>query len=120
MVLATDAPLLPMQCKRLAQRATIGLARVGSVAHNGSGDLFLAFSTGNHIYAGAKAPLETRMLPHVQMNTVFEAACEAVEEAILNAITAAETTVGFKGRVAQALPLDQLQAVMKKYGYNFR
>lgn len=115
-ILATDAPLLPMQCKRLAQRATIGIARVGSVAYNGSGDLFLAFSTGNDIYAGAKTPIETKMLPHVQMNWLFEAACEAVEEAVLNSLTAAETTVGFKGRVAQALPLDELQMAMRKYG----
>jgi D-aminopeptidase len=114
-VTATDAPLLADQCKRMAQRATIGLARVGCVGHNGSGDLFLAFATGNHIPVPHKKPYEVRMLPHQQMNELFEATAEAVEEAVLNALTAAETMVGFKGRTAYALPLDDLQAIMEKY-----
>lgn len=114
-ILATDAPLLPTQCKRLAQRATIGLARVGCVGHNGSGDLFLAFATGNDIRAGQKTPYDLKMLPHVQMNALFEAAAEAVEESVLNALTAAETMTGYKGRTVHALPLDELKNVMKKY-----
>ncbi len=117
-ILATDAPLLPTQCKRLAQRATIGLARVGCVGHNGSGDLFLAFATGNDIRAGQKTPYELKMLPHVQMNELFEAAAEAVEESVLNALTAAETMTGYKGRTVHALPLDELQTVMRKYRSN--
>ncbi|MBZ0285829.1 MAG: P1 family peptidase [Anaerolineae bacterium] len=117
-ILATDAPLLPTQCKRLAQRATIGLARVGCVGHNGSGDLFLAFATGNDIRAGQKIPYELKMLPHVQMNAMFEAAAEAVEESVLNALTAAETMIGYKERMVHALPLDELQAVMRKYRSN--
>jgi D-aminopeptidase len=115
-VVATDAPLLPDQCRRLAQRATIGAARVGCVGHNGSGDLFLAFSTGNRISTEAKAPFTVTTLPGTLMNDLFEAAAEAVEEAILNALTAAETMVGWNGRTAHALPLDELQRVMEKYG----
>lgn len=115
-IIATDAPLLPLQCRRLAQRATIGLARVGGVGYNGSGDLFLAFATGNNIPVPYKKPYDVQMLPHQQMNLLFEATVEAVEEAVLNSLTAAETVVGFKGRTAYALPLDELQAVMKKYG----
>jgi D-aminopeptidase len=115
-IVATDAPLLPDQCRRLAQRATIGAARVGCVGHNGSGDLFLAFSTGNRIPAEVKEPFTVITLPGVLMNDLFEAAAEAVEEAILNALTAAETMVGWNGRIAYALPLDELQCVMEKYG----
>jgi D-aminopeptidase len=115
-ILATDAPLLPTQCKRLAQRATIGLARTGCVGHNGSGDLFLAFSTGNTIPARPEKLVPVNMMPNMQMNLLFEAAAEVVEEAVLNAMTAAETTVGFKGRTAYELPLEDLKQVMRKYG----
>jgi D-aminopeptidase len=114
-VIATDAPLLPVQCKRLARRATVGLARVGSVGDNGSGDIFLAFATGNHLPSNAAAPLDLKMLPHNHMGLFFEAVAEAVEEAILNALTAAETMSGWHGRTAYALPLDELQQVMAKY-----
>ncbi len=113
-IIATDAPLLPMQCKRLAQRAAVGMVRVGGVGYNGSGDIFLAFATGNHVPEDGSAPLEVKMLPHHQLNEFFEAEAEVVEEAILNALTAAETTTGYKGRTAHALPLDELQRVMKR------
>ncbi len=115
-IVATDAPLLPDQCRRLAQRATTGAARVGCVGHDGSGDLFLAFSTGNQIPAEVKEPFAVTTLPGRLMNNLFEAEVEAVEEAILNALTAAETIVGWNGRKAHALPLDELQHIMKKYG----
>jgi len=72
-IVATDAPLLPVQCKRLARRATVGLARVGGVGHNGSGDIFLAFATGNHLPAQAQAPLKLEMLPHQHLNAFFDA-----------------------------------------------
>jgi D-aminopeptidase len=114
-LIATDAPLLPVQCKRLARRATVGLARVGGVGHNGSGDLFLAFATGNDLPAGAEAPLPLRMLPHEHLNPFFTAVAEAVEEAILNALTAAETMTGFRGHTVAALPLEALQEVMAKH-----
>jgi len=114
-IVATDAPLLPVQCKRLARRATVGLARMGGVGHNGSGDIFLAFATGNHLPAQAEAPLALKMLPHQFLNAFFDAVAEAVEEAILNALTAAETMTGYQGHTAHALPLDELQRVMGKY-----
>ncbi len=115
-VIATDAPLIPSQCKRLAQRATVGLARVGGVGHNFSGDIFLAFSTGNHVPDHGTGLIDLKMMPHEHMDALFEAAAEAVEEAILNALCAAETMVGHQGYTVHALPLDKVQAVLKKYG----
>ena len=114
-VVATDAPLLSVQCKRLAKRATVGMARVGGVGYNGSGDLFLAFATGNHLPVEATTPYNLKMIPHHHLNLFFEAVAEATEEAILNSITAAETLIGFKGHAAHALPLDELQRVMARY-----
>jgi len=113
-VLATDAPLLPIQCQRLARRATTGLAWVGGVGFNGSGDIFLAFATGNHVPHG-EAITTLRMLSADNMNPLFQAAAEATEEAILNALTAAETMVGRQSRTAHALPLDLLTATMRRY-----
>jgi D-aminopeptidase len=113
-VVATDAPLLPVQCKRLARRATAGLARVGGVGYNGSGDIFLAFATGNHL-PQSEMPLELKMLPHEQLDDLFVAVADTVEESILNALCAAETMTGFRGRVVYALPLDELKRVMEKY-----
>jgi D-aminopeptidase len=114
-ILATDAPLLPSQCRRLAQRATIGFARAGGVGHNGSGDLFLAFSTANHLPYDAQEPLNVTLLPHYHLNELIEATAEAVEEAILNSLTAAETTTGRRGRTAHALPLDAVQSIIRRH-----
>ena len=114
MVIATDAPLIPVQCRRLAQRATVGLARVGGFGHNGSGDLFFAFATGNSIPAYAREPLPLHMLPHAQMDPLFHATVEAVEEAILNALAAAETMTGRQGNTAYALPLDELTQLLHR------
>ena len=114
-VVATDAPLVPVQCKRLARRATVGLARVGGVGFNGSGDIFLAFATGNHLPADTGVIRDLAMLSPSQMDPLIEAVAEAVEESILNALTAAETTIGFQGRTVHALPLDELQRVMGRY-----
>jgi D-aminopeptidase len=113
-VVATDAPLLPIQCKRLARRATAGLARVGGVGYNGSGDIFLAFATGNHL-PKTTAPLDLKMLPHEQMDGLFIATADAVEESILNALAAADTMTGFRGRTIHALPLDDLTQVLARY-----
>ena len=113
-VLATDAPLLPIQCQRLARRATTGLAWVGGIGFNSSGDIFLAFATGNHVRHGEQISA-VRMLSPDNMNPLFQAAAEATEEAILNALTAAETMTGFTGRTAHALPLDRLVEVMRRY-----
>ncbi len=117
-VIATDAPLIPTQCKRLAQRATVGLARAGGVGHNGSGDIFLAFATGNPLKANGKPILSVEMILHQHLNPFFDAVAEATEESILNALTAAETMTGFQGRTVYALPLDELERVMKKYRVN--
>ncbi len=114
-IVATDAPLLPGQCKRLAQRAAVGFARVGGIGHNGSGDLFLAFATGNHVSSTAQETFAIHYLPNHKMNPLFEALGEAVEEAILNVLTAAETMTGYKGRTAQAIPLETLQRIMAEH-----
>jgi D-aminopeptidase len=113
-VLATDAPLIPLQCQRLARRATTGLSWVGGIGANGSGDIFIAFSTGNHI--GQKDKISNvRMLAPDAMTSLFQAAAEATEEAILNALCMAETMSGRNGRTVHALPLDLLQEVMGRY-----
>jgi D-aminopeptidase len=113
-VLATDAPLIALQCQRLARRATTGLSWVGGIGANGSGDIFIAFSTANHI--GQHDRISTvKMLAPDAMTSLFQAAAEATEEAILNALCMAETMSGRDGRTVQALPLDLLQQVMQRY-----
>jgi D-aminopeptidase len=114
-VVATDAPLLPHQTKRLARRATMGLARTGSTSGNGSGDIFIAFSTANPGAAAGNAPVRVAMLPNDAINGVFEAAVQAVEEAIVNAIVGAETMTGYQGHTVTALPHDRLRDALKKY-----
>lgn len=111
-VVATDAPLLPTGCRRLAQRVTAGLGRVGGFGFNSSGDIFLAFSTASRIDARQSAPHSVVMMPTRQIDPLFEATVEATEEAIVNALCAAETMAGFQGHVAQALPHDLLRKAM--------
>lgn len=111
-VIATDAPLIPGQCRRLAQRATVGLARVGGVGHNGSGDIFIAFATGNDLPTGEETIRNLKMVPQRNLDPFFDAVAEATEEAILNALTAAETMTGFKDRTVYELPLDDLQRLV--------
>jgi D-aminopeptidase len=113
-VLATDAPLLPIQCKRLARRATTGLAWVGGIGSNSSGDIFLAFSTANVVRLDQPVGTVRSVAPDV-MTPLFLGAAEATQEAILNSVTAAETMTGYKDRTVHALPLDRLQEVMRKY-----
>jgi L-aminopeptidase/D-esterase-like protein len=114
-VVATDAPLLPHQVKRLARRATLGLGRTGSVSGNGSGDLFIAFSTANPNAAAGRAPVNVSMLPNDSLNPVFEATVQATEEAIINAMVGAETMTGVDGHTVNALPPDRLRDVLRKY-----
>ena len=116
-IVATDAPLLPDQCRRLAQRATIGLARVGGNGNNSSGDIFLAFSTVNRGMTSGPAgkPIAVQSLPPDALTPLFEATADATEEAILNALCAATTMTGANGRTSWALPLDDLEAVVKHY-----
>ena len=114
-VVATDASLLPHQLKAVAKRAGLGMARTGGIAGIRSGDLFLAFSTANLDGADLAQEVQVRMLGLRQISTVFEATVQATEEAILNALVAAETMVGIEGRVVSALPLARLQQVLQKY-----
>ncbi|MEX2030239.1 MAG: P1 family peptidase [Anaerolineales bacterium] len=114
-ILATDAPLLPGQCRRLARRATVGMSRCGGIGHNASGDLFLALSTSNWAPAESRGVIPVSMLAHPDLDVLFSAAAEAVEEAILNCLTAAETMVGFRGRTAYAIPLDELSRILQLY-----
>src|SRR5262245_33253161 len=114
-VVATDAPLLPHQLKRLARRAALGLARTGSTAGNGSGDIFVAFSTANFQAANPAGLVNVTMLPNEAMNGLFEATVQATEEAIINALVAAETMTGRDDHRVIALPHDRLRDVLKKY-----
>jgi D-aminopeptidase len=115
-VVATDAPLLPHQLARLARRAALGLARTGSVAGNGSGDLFLAFSTANP-GAGSRAEVASlSMFPNDRMGPLFEATVGATEEAIVNAMVAARTMTGLKGRRVVALPHDRVREILRRHG----
>ena len=114
-VVATDAPLLPHQVQRLARRATMGLARTGSTSGNGSGDIFIAFSTANANAAAARAPVNVAMLPNESLDPVFEATVQATEESIVNAMVGAETVSGAHGSTVTALPHDQLRGLLQKY-----
>jgi len=115
-VIATDAPLLPHQLKRLARRASLGLARTGSVSGNGSGDLFLAFSTANaHAADPAEPTRSISTVPNDRMDPIFTATVEAVEEAIVNALVANQSMTGRDDHHVDALPHDRLREVIKKY-----
>lgn len=115
-VIATDAPLLPRQLDRLARRAALGVGRMGGLGEDSSGDLFLAFSTANPGAAVDTGTVRLTMLPNDRMNPLFEATVGATEEAILNALLAAETMTGADGNRVYALPADRLVAILKKYG----
>ncbi len=113
--MATDAPLLPHQLKRIARRASLGLARTGATSGNGSGDIFIAFSTANAKAAGAADVASVQMLSNERISPLFSATVQATEEAIVNALVAAETMTGANGRVVERLPHDTLKALLKKY-----
>ncbi|MBX7541084.1 P1 family peptidase [Qipengyuania sp. GH29] len=115
-VIATDAPLLPHQLKRVAQRATMGVARNGSYASNGSGDIFIAFSTGNPGAWSREQPANVTSLSNDALSPIFRATVEATEEAVINALVAAKTMTGINGNTAHALPHDRLREVLRKYG----
>src|SRR5437773_4695190 len=114
-VVATDAPLLPHQLKRIARRATPGLARTGSVSSNGSGDIFIAFSTANAGAANAPEAAQVSMMSNARIGAVFEATVQATEEAIVNALVAAETMIGVDGHRTEAISHDALRQVLRKY-----
>ena len=121
-IVATDAPLLPHQCARLAQRVGMGVARMGSYASHGSGDLFCAFATGNRDLSRRSAEddprptVELRMVVDGHINALFEAVVESTEEAITNALLAAETMVGRDGVTAHAIDHGRLVEVMRAHG----
>jgi len=114
-VVATDAPLLPTQLKRLARRATMGLARTGSTSGNGSGDLFLAFSTADRATKLEGVNDGVRMLANESMNPLFDATVQATEEAIVNAMVASDTMTGVDGHTVIGLPHDRLVKVLQTY-----
>jgi len=115
-LVATDAPLLPHQLNRLAKRAALGVGRMGGLGEDSSGDLFLAFSTANPNTAVDTGTVRLTMLPNDRINPLFEATVDATEEAILNALLAAQTMTGADGNRVYALPADRLVAILKKYG----
>jgi L-aminopeptidase/D-esterase-like protein len=114
-VVATDAPMIPTQLKRLARRVSLGLGRDGSYSGDGSGDIFVAFSTANPGAANSKSMRQITMLPNEQMNPLFLATVQASEEAVINAMVAAETMKGINDFEVVALPHDRLREVLKKY-----
>ncbi len=115
-VVATDAPLLPHQLKRLARRASLGVARTGGVSGNGSGDIFIAFSNANPGTAGAEQRAQLEALSNSRMDPLFKGTVEATEEAILNALVAAETMTGINDHTVTALPHRKTREVLKQYG----
>jgi len=117
-VLATDAPLLPHQLRRIAKRASLGMARTGSLGGNGSGDIFIAFSTANPGVANGdeKGIAEIHALDNEHLNPLFHASVFASEEAIINSLVAAEDMIGHQGFSAIALPHEELREVMRRYG----
>ena len=114
-VIATDAPLLPHQLKRVATRAGLGIARVGGMASNGSGDIFIAFSTANATELRDGTDLSVRLLGNENITPVFSGAVLATEEAIVNALVAAETMTGWQGRTAEAIDHEELRNALRKY-----
>jgi L-aminopeptidase/D-esterase-like protein len=114
-VVATDAPLIPTQLKRVARKVSLGLGRDGSYSGDGSGDIFLAFSTANAGAGGPKGVRQIAMLPNEQLDPIFLATVQATEEAVINAMVAAETMTGVNNRTVIALPHDKLREVLKKY-----
>jgi D-aminopeptidase len=123
-VVATDAPLLPHQCERLAQRAGLGIARVGGTGGHTSGDLFIAFATGNRLPTGTGEDFDpvglgtydVRVAGDIVVDELFDAVIESTEEAVVNALVAATTVVGRDGITAHAIPHDRLQEVMRAAG----
>lgn len=115
-VVATDMPLLPHQLKRVARRVSMGVARTGTTANNSSGDIFVAFSTANSGIGDREGLPALRMFPNERLTPLFQATAEATEEAIVNALVAAEAMTGINDHYVMALPHDRLVSLLKKYG----
>ena len=114
-IVATDAPLIPTQLKRIAKKVSLGLGRDGSYSGDGSGDIFLAFSTANPGAVGTKGLHQLTMLPNDSLDPIFLATVQATEEAVVNAMVAADTMTGIDNHKVIALPHDRLREVLKKY-----
>ena len=114
-VVATDAPLIPTQLKRIAKKVSLGLGRDGSYSGDGSGDIFITFSTANPGAVGGKGLHQITMLPNDSLDPIFLATVQATEEAVINAMIAADTMTGINGYTVYALPHDRLREVLKKY-----
>ncbi len=114
-VVATDAPLIPTQLKRVAKKVSLGLGRDGSYSGDGSGDIFIAFSTANPGAVSSKGLHQLTMMPNDSLDPIFLATVQATEEAVINAMVAAETMTGINGHTVIALPHDRLREVLKKY-----
>ena len=119
-VVATDAPLLPHQLKRVVKRVSVGLGRMGGFGGNGSGDIFVAFSTANPGVTGDTGVKNTAMIPNARITPLFYATAQATEEAILNALLGAETMTGANDFRSYALPVERLRQAMRKYGREVR
>jgi len=116
LIAATDAPLLPFQLKKIAKRVAMGLAQTGAISHTGSGDIIMAFSTGNKIPKKRPHPfLNVKSVSDFWITPIYQAATEATHEAIVNAITSARTIIGRDGNTAYGIPSDQVKKIMKKY-----
>jgi L-aminopeptidase/D-esterase-like protein len=114
-ILATDAPLLPEQLKRLAHRIPLGIGKTGGVGGNGSGDIFLVFSTANKNATGNEDVQQVATISNEQIDALFEATVQATEEAIINSLFAGKTMVGINGNTVYGLPINKVLAIMKKY-----
>jgi L-aminopeptidase/D-esterase-like protein len=114
-VVATDAPLLPHQLKKLATRVPLGVGSLGGLGENSSGDIFIAFSTANKTAFQRDELAEIEVFPNDQLNAVYYATVSAVEEAVVNAMLAAETMEGINGNKAYGLPHQAVMDVLKKY-----
>lgn len=114
-ILATDAPLLPDQLKRLAQRISLGMHRTGGVGGNGSGDIFLAFSTANKNAFSTSAAQQVTTIANDKIDALFEATIQATEEAIVNALFAGKTMIGINGNKVYGLPVERVLSIMRKY-----
>jgi len=115
-IVATDAPLLPHQLKRIAHRVPIGIGRVGGLGGNRSGDIFIAFSTANAGAANRSQRVQVDMLPNDTITPLFEATVQATEEAIVNALVSAKTMVGINGNTIPELPHEEVQELLVEYG----
>jgi L-aminopeptidase/D-esterase-like protein len=115
-VVATDAPLAPTHLARIARRASLGLARTGATAHNGSGDIILAFSTRNRARATGTSVTTWEIVPSTHFDPLFDATVQATEEAVINAMVAARTMTGADGLTVPALDQRRLRELLRRYG----